>query len=154
MLLLHKLNVIYKKSQQTVKVDISQLLKDSVNIAKQNASQFVQPYFYTQTIPQIINQIPHYIILLKLAQTISLTPNNVSEANGGMVVDNQIQQLLEQWYGKEYSNSSELNTNVTIQISPFEISEFNHYVIIDIDKAIELYNSQKLLVDYILSKTS
>jgi hypothetical protein len=143
MLLLHKLNVIYKKSQQTVNIDISHLLKDSLNVAKQNASQFVQPYFYTQTIPQIINKIPHYIILLKLAQTIS---NND--------IGNQIQQLLEQWYGKEYSNSSELNTNVTIQISQFEISEFNHYIIIDIDKAIELYNSQKLLVDYILSKTS
>lgn len=110
------------------------LLKSALIIAHDNANKYSQPYFYNQTLEKILEVEPNYKGLMEFASYARKYDEESAQ---------DINIFLIKWFGDNYPGNTYLNVPVTIKVNNFQNSSFNHYIMIDIDRAMTIYKNNK-----------
>lgn len=118
------------------------LLKETLHVLKKNAQAISQPYFYTNTVSDIIRLVPEYAVVFVFAKYIDMHDLVSSRATHALLV---------KWYGSDYPRSPELNVSVTINTSYHQRVTHMHYILIDIEKSITIYQNNRKAIDDIIS---
>lgn len=123
---------------------LEKLLVTAVFVVASNANTIAHPYFYNQSIDYILNTTPNYIHVFKFCSYILQYSQSQIDLND----------ILIERYGVNYTESPQLNIRVRVQTSEYGVDEYLRYVLEDFEKCTVLYLRNRQYVDNMLKYIS
>lgn len=120
---------------------LEELLLNALHALHTNVNIVSDPYFYTQSLDQILSIFPSYTVVLLYAQYY---------VNHGDITELNINNLLIKNYGPKYAESPEILSEVTITIMKTRTFTYKRSILIDLNKSINMYNKYKSKIDALL----
>jgi hypothetical protein len=112
-------------------------MQSAIKCLKDNANTIAHPYFYTQKVEYMLAMMPTYANVLALCKYIIENPETQEDINN----------ILIEWYGTNYPTSEQLIVLVRIQTNEYGHDEHFHYVLEDIEKGMTVYIRNREYLD-------